>query len=242
MMKLTTIFLECVEDSFAIAWRVGTQRKGVVFVDDLDIESDSHCASELVAIRYLLFDKNVFKRELLTGKGITLEFSSPLIKKLYRGKTTKTYLQPYAHFLTSKLTGIELKLSSRNDEYIPALGDDVPVDFVDALDKPTYEIISTPVLGNVRLKKHAVDQYAGRLHSGEVNNPTLSLVGRLRHAELKRQTLPGSVIKHKLRKYGTVENLEVWGHDTSQLHYVIIRDPISKIGTLVTVYKRHPAF
>jgi len=64
----------------------------------------------------------------------------------------------------------------------------------------------------------------------------------LKHPNLKWQPLLDRTIRHKLRKYGTVENPEVWGHDTSQFHYVVLRDPNTNVGTLLTVYKRHPSY
>ena len=241
MMKLTTRSLGLIEDEYAVAWRVGTQRKGIIYVEGLSTK-DALVAAELVAIRHLLFARNVFKRDIISGDGIAIEFSSPLIKKVYRGKTTKKHLMPPAHFMQTNLQGVAMEITSPKDEYLPAIGDDVPVEYICANDKPIYDVITTQSLGQIRLTTHAVSQYEERLHSGEAKKPLVSLIGRLRHPDLRRQPLPDREVKHKLRKYGKVDNLEIWGHDTSQMHYVVIRDHGSDIGTLVTVYKRHPDY
>ncbi|MFC1335435.1 MAG: hypothetical protein G8D89_17865 [gamma proteobacterium symbiont of Clathrolucina costata] len=242
MMKLTTRSLGPVDDGMAVSWRVGTQRRGIICVEGLDLEHDKQAAAELVVMRHLLFTNKVFNRDIITGTGIAIEFSSPVIKKLYRGKTTKKHLEQYSHFLKTNLSGVSLSLTKDSDEFLPEIGDKVLVEYIDAGEKPQYDVIATPALGEVRLTKHSIDQYEDRLHSGEAKNPLVSLVGRLKHPDLKRQPLPDRTIRHKLRKYGTVENLEVWGHDTSQLHYVVVRDPNTNVGTLVTVYKRHPSY
>ena len=241
MMKMTTRALGQIDDEYAVAWRVGTQRRGIIFVEGINIE-DPLPAAELVAIRHLVFRNKVFNRDVITGTGIALEISSPLIKKLYRGKTTKIHLQPFSHFMQTSMKGVTLTITKDNDEFLPSVGDDVPVEYISADEKPEYDVLETPALGQIRITKHAIDQYEERMHSGEAKNPLVSLYGRLKHPDLKQQPLPDRTIKHKLLKYGTVANLEIWGHDTSQMHYVVVRDPNSKIGILVTVYKRHPSY
>jgi len=241
MMKLTTRSLGLIEGEYAVAWHVGTQRNGILYVEGLSTK-DPQAAAELVAIRHLLFTHNVFKRDIISGTGIAIEFSSPLIKKVYRRKTTKKHLMPFAHFMQTNLQGVSMKITPTKDEYLPAVGDDVVVEYICANNTPLYDVLTFPSLGQIRLTTHAVSQYEERLHSGEAKKPLASLIGRLKHPELKKQPLPDREVKHKLRKYGRVDNLEIWRHDTSQMHYVIIRDHSSDIGTLVTIYKRHPDY
>jgi len=242
MMKLTTKHIGDIDGCPAIAWRVGTQRKGVICVQGLHNTPDSLAAAELVSIRHLIFTNKVFNRDIVSGAGIELAFSSAVIKKVFRGKTSKKHLDPFAHFYKTTLDGAILSLSDQNDEFLPKIEDDVLVEYVEASESSRYDIISTPTIGEVRLTKHSVDQYAERLHSGDAKNPRTSLIGRLNHHDLKRQQIPDRTARHKLRKYGTIDNLEIWGHDSSQLNFVIVRAQASKIGTLVTVYRRHPAF
>jgi hypothetical protein len=245
MMKLTTKSLGITDaepDNMAVAWRVGINRRGIVIVTGISIQSDRAVAAELIAIRYLLFSKNVFNNEIITGKGIAIDVSSPLIKKLYRNKTTKRHLNPYAHFLKTNLTDALLTISKADDEHLPALTDNVPVEHINATDQPLYDVISTPAIGDVRITKHSIDQYTERQHSGEAKSFIASLVKRLKHPNLQQQKIPDRVTQHKLKRYGDIEQLEVWGHDSSQMHFVVVRDPHSKIGSLVTVYRRHPAY
>ncbi|MCG7952654.1 MAG: hypothetical protein N0E56_15760 [Candidatus Thiodiazotropha endolucinida] len=241
MMKLTTRSVGVVEDEYAVIWRSGTKRKGILYIDGIEGD-DPLVAAELVAIRHLLFTKKIFNRDIISGTGIEIQCSSPLIKKLYRGKSTKKHLQNLSHFMQTSLQGVTLSTTEENDEFLPAVGDDVLVEYISAGDKPQYDVVKTQALGDLRLTKHAIEQYEERHHSGEAKNPLISLVGRLKHPDLKRQSLPDKAARHKLRKYGTIENLEIWGHDTSQMHYVVVRDPNSGIGTLVTIFKRHPTY
>lgn len=242
MMKLTTKYIGEIDGCPAIAWRVGTQRKGVICVQGLSDTPDSLAAAELVSIRHLLFTNKVFNRDIVSGAGIELAFSSAVIKKVFRGKTSKKHLDSFALFYKTTLEGAVLSLSDQNDEFLPKLEDDVFVEYVEASESTPYDVISTPTLGEVRLTKHSVEQYAERLHSGDAKNPRASLISRLNHLDLKRQQIPDRTAQHKLRKYGTIDNLEIWGHDTSQIHFVILRDMTTQVGTLVTVYRRHPAY
>jgi hypothetical protein len=241
MMRLTTRSLGVVEDEYAVTWRAGTKRKGILYIEGIEV-GDPLVAAELVAIRHLLFTMKIFNRDIIAGTGIEIQSSSSLIKKLYRGKSTKKHLQHLSHFMQTSLQGVTLSATDENDEFLPSIGDEVLVEYISASDKPQYDVVKTLALGDLRLTKHAIDKYAERNHSGAAKNPLISLVGRLKHPDLKRQPLPDKAARHKLRKYGSIDNLEIWGHDTSQMHYIVVRDPNSRIGTLVTVYKRHPTY
>lgn len=240
MMKLTTKYIGDIEGNQVVSWRVGTKRRGIIHISDIS-DQDVGAVAELVSIRHLLFVEKVFHRDIHSGAGIAIEVSVPVVKKAARKKTSKTTLLKLANFFSTNLQGVTLdNTKSDTDSFLPNPGEDVPSLFISAEDKPQYDVFTTPAMGKLRLNKHAVDQFIERHHSGDSKNPLISLISRLKHEEIKRQPLPDSVLKHKERKYGSVENLEVWGHDTSQLHYTVVRDPTTSIGTVVTVYKRHP--
>lgn len=240
MMKLTTKSLGPMQDGYAVAWRVGTRRKGILLIEGIN-NPDPLVAAELTAMQHLLLVAKVFNMALISGKGITLEVSSPQIKKLARGKSSKNHLKQLARFLSISLNGAELLLTNSQDEFLPKQ-DECEPERISALVDADSTTTPTPALGQIQLTSHAIEQYSERLHSGETGDPAGSLLRRLKHPELKRQPLSPRVVRHKLRKYGTIDNLEIWAHDTSQMHYVVVRDHGSRIGTVVTVYRRHPDY
>ena len=242
MMKLTTSFVTEIKSQQVIAWRVGTKRRGFIYVDNL-VGKDINVAAELIALRYLLFKHKIFDREPVTGKGYELHVSSNKIRQIAKGKSSFKHLATYSHFLKTIMDGVATKLTDNTDEYLPGLNDeDVPIEYIDSTDKIEFGIVDTPAMGRIKLTKHAIDQYGDRHHCGDLNKPVQSLIRRIKHDSIQKKPLPENVVKHKLGKYGTVENLEVWNHDSSQMHYVVLRDHRSNIGTLVTIYKRHPAY
>jgi len=242
MMKLSTSFLAVIDSYHVVAWRVGTKRKGFIHIDNLDCD-DADIAAELIAMRHLLFKQKIFDREPITGQGYELHVSSNKIRQIAKGKSTYKHLSTYSHFLKTIMKNVAIRVEEDKDEYLPDLEDkDVVSVLVEANEKIEFGIIETPAMGLIKLTKHAIDQYDDRHHCGDLNKPARSLIRRIKHDTIQQTSLPEKVIKHKLSKYGTVENLEVWSHDSSQTHYVVVRDLSSNIGTLVTIYKRHPAY
>ncbi|MBT7408547.1 MAG: hypothetical protein HN826_02485 [Methylococcales bacterium] len=238
MMKLTTQSLGKIDNGYAVAWYTGKEKKGFFIVNNVNI-ADPMVVAELIVIRYLFLIENIFKRNIITGTGYEICISSPVIKKLCRGKSTKNHLLPYVNFLKSKLKGVDIVSKRKHDDMLPLQGKHPFIHINNNLSDTTDDLLfDTPSLGKIKLTTHAIEQYQSRLESGEVNDPTKSLVRRLKHKELIKQALPARVIRHKLKKYGTVDNLEVWGHDSSSMHYMLIRDKLTDIGTIVTVYSR----
>lgn len=65
MMTLTTVSKKTSNNSALVFWRVGTKRKGILDVHiDFDHE-EADLLAELVAIRYLALDKQVFAANLV---------------------------------------------------------------------------------------------------------------------------------------------------------------------------------
>jgi hypothetical protein len=238
MMILTTRYLGEMDGYQVVAWATGLKKRGLVHVCDLP-DYDTAAMAELVAIRHLLFERQVFDRPIVSGTGICLMVSTPVIKKVARGKTSKTHLLHLGRFFNTSLSGVTLQDAKPTDIELPGIEDDVPALVVSAGDNPDYDIIDTPALGKIRITLHVIEQYEKRLASSDLKRPMISLAKRLKHEGLVRQPLPDAVTRHKLRKYGSVDELEIWGHSSSQMHFTVLRDPASGIGTLVTIYRRH---
>lgn len=238
MMRLTTQSLGPVKNGYGVSWAVGLERRGIIIVEGLDIE-DPKAAAEIVSIKHLLFGKNVLNRDIYSGSGIALYVSSPVIRKLARKKSTKKHLMELSSFFLSNLKGIEINNTTDNNVCLPSLSDNVEHEQLPMTKRVRADIIETPILGKIRMSAHAVEQFEKRMYGGVSNKPMRSLVRRLNNEKLIRRTLSDRVMKHKTMKYKDATNLELWSHDTSEMNYLIVRDPATSIGTLVTVFRRH---
>ncbi|EKO3674019.1 hypothetical protein M3923_002708 [Vibrio metschnikovii] len=237
MMTLTT-FSEKQSDSQAhVYWRVGTRRGGVLDVT-LDFEhSDSALIAELYAIQHLLFVELVLGREPGSGNGYRLTVSKGAIKKLALGRSDKKYVYKYSSFLQNRMAGVTIEVSQSKD-FLPVL-DDVPIVELAVDSRDLFcelQTISTPAMGKVKITKHAVEQYVSRLCSGKPKNPWLSLVKRLQHPKLCRSILTDKVRQHKVRKYGTTDNIEEWRHPDDEFRFLVLKNGDTR--TLVTSYPR----
>lgn len=243
MMKLTTMVLpQDGEQQISVAWRTGLTRKGIVQVEGLnDTTEDKDVIAELLAIKYLLFTKQVFDRLPLSGLGYELVVSRGAIKKAAQGRTSKKHLIPHAAFLNLSLSGAEITIDKKKDPHLPELAsNDISVQTIHAGggydNTDTYDTIETPAHGKLRITRHALDQFTERLSTGDPKRPYKALVDRLSNPELELKLIPEKVLQHKARKYGSADNLEVWGHRSSQMNYVVVKEDVNRV--LVTVFRR----
>lgn len=240
MMTLTTVSKKTSDNSALVFWRAGTKRKGILDVK-LDFSHDeSALIAELIAIRHLMLDEKVFGREPGSGIGYRLVVSKGAIRKLVLGKSDKRFATKFAAFLTGRMSGVTIEVS-QDMEFMadPAIE---PVTLLEA-DKEaftqTFDEIQTPAIGAVLVTQHAIEQYQARISSGDPKKPWASLVGRLQHPELRLQPIDEKVARHKARKYGRVDNVEVWGHRDSKFKYLMVINDESKKRVLVTVFERN---
>lgn len=240
MMTLTTVSQKTSNSSALVFWRVGTKRKGILDVH-IDFEhEESDLLAELIAIRYLALDKQVFCREPGAGAGYKLVVSKGAIKKLALGKSSKQFATKFAASLTGRLKGVSIEVS-QSMEFMeePAIDNIELLDADKQVYTQTYDEISTPAIGAVLVTQHAVEQYQARITSGDPKKPWASLVGRLQHPELQVQPFDEKVARHKARKYGRVDNVEVWGHRDSKFKYLMVINDDNKKRVLVTVFERN---
>ncbi|HBB4140473.1 TPA: hypothetical protein KAV15_001705, partial [Escherichia coli] len=162
------------------------------------------------------------------------------IKKLALGKSSKTFAFKFAACLTGRLKGVAIEVS-QSMEFMDELKEG-NIELLD-VDKQTYtqtyDEISTPAIGPVLVTQHAIDQYQARITSGDPKKPWASLVGRLQHPELQVQPFDEKVARHKAKKYGRVDNVEVWGHRDSKFKYLMVINDDNKKRVLVTVFERN---
>ncbi|EGQ7833876.1 hypothetical protein V9789_002750 [Vibrio vulnificus] len=237
MMTLTTFSEKQTDSKAYVYWRVGTKRGGILDVT-LGLEhSDSALIAELYAIQHLLFVELVFGREPGSGNGYCLTVSKGAIKKLALGRSDKKYAYKYSVFLRNRMAGVTIEVSQSKD-FLPVLNDSLTeVLTVDSTDIASeVHSINTPTMGQLKITKHAVEQYVSRLSSGKPKNPWLSLVKRLQHPRLCRSLLTDKVRQHKVRKYGTADNIEEWRHPDDEFRFLVLKDGDTR--TLVTSYPR----
>lgn len=236
MMILTTISEKINDNTGRVFWRVGAKRNGIIDVKLEFANEDSDLLSELAAIKYLLFEVKVFDRAPVSGPGYKLFVSKGAIKKLVLGKSSKKHAEKFAAFLNNRMTGVRIEVSQSKE--LMADPETTPSVEIHANRREyanTHDAIETPAMGKVYVTAHAVNQYKERLRDGAPKNPWYSLVKRLKHPELSILHLPPSVLAHKTKKYGTVDNIEAWGHPTSRFTYLVINEANRR--TVVTVFE-----
>lgn len=234
---------EMLEEKFVrVFWRTGTSTAGIIDVELPFDSPDAELIAELCAMRYLVFERMVFDRKPMRGKGYRFVVSTGAIRKLVLGKSSKKQLQPYARFLAETMEGCEIivkKDISRADPADVAIQIDQiyadPKDFM----SPVEVTINAPSMGIVHITKHALDRYqqCGNIGGDPIKNPLNSLTKRLLNEEIIQVTMPRLVAEHKVRKYGANNISECWARPGSTLHFQVSN--CSGTRTLVTIFRRN---
>lgn len=238
MMILTTVAKKSPTGSTHVFWRTGVNQCGILDVE-LDFTSpDSELIAELIAIQYLLFEKQVHSRYPSAGDGYKLVVSKGAIKKLAKGRSSKKDVVKFATFLSTCMQGAAIEVS-QSMEFMPELSEGVETlqaGYKHPLKRP--DEIDTPAIGTLQVTRHAVEQYQERISTGEPKKPWASLVKRLGNPELRVMPMDPRVARHKARKYGPDDKVEIWGHPTSKFKYVVVTDRRTDKRVLVTVFER----
>lgn len=243
MMILTTVSSKTSDTSALVFWRTGTKRKGILDVRLDFAHEEADLVAELIAIRYLLFDKQVFDRSPGDGAGYLLRVSKGAIRKLARGVSSKTFAIKFAAFLTGRMKGIEIEVS-QSREHMEEMGEG-DVEVLDAERQKYTQVhdeIDTPAIGPVLVTRHALERFQARLSTGDPKKPWASLAGRLRNPDLRMEPLDARVARHKVRKYGRADNIEIWSHPDSSLKYLMVVNGDDHRRVLVTVFERDRAY
>lgn len=239
MMMLTTTSTQTSPSTATVRWAAGNTKKGTINITlDFDSDEGADLIGELVAIKHLIFEKKVFGVIPTSGRGIKLFVSKGAIKKLVSGKSVKKYATKFAAFFNMRLLDIELEVLHSS----PLLDDvdDYPIESLPAprnVYAMTQEMVDTPRIGPVLISKHALDQYVDRNNDGQMKNPFDSLVKRLQHPQLRQLKIDSKVLEHKARKYGTADNIEIWGHESSTFKFQFLVNEDSR-RVLLTVFEK----
>lgn len=246
MMLLSTIpVLNETGKDVNVFWSIGHKNNGVITIQFDEKTSDLPLIAELIAIRHLLFTKEIFGRKPLSGKGYELRVFSGAIKKIAQGRSTKDSIIPYGLFLNGAMHGVQIKVMKQNVSD-PLFGskETHQLDFIDASDKGDLipQELWPTAMGELYITRHAIEQYEVRLNERNrdaVANAELSFfraIGPERACNFHKTELPERVLKHKYAKYGD-DNVEVWRNPFTNLHVTILRKEGSP-GILVTCFYR----
>ena len=246
MMNLTTVSKKVSEKSVLVYWRVGTKRKGIVDVRMGFSTGDQEIIAELIAIRHLIMSKQVFCCTPTTGKGFKVTVSKGAIRKIVQGRSNKPFASRFASLLTGRMAGVLVEVS-HSMNFMLNEQDPYYTEAVEVLEAAVKdfasprEVIDTPRIGQLSVTKHAVKRYEERLNSKapeeKLYRPWVSLFARLRNPDLECSPLNDSVLRHKMRRYGRDNKVEIWSHPSDTMRFtVVVRPDGTKV--LVTVFDR----
>ncbi|QSV17578.1 hypothetical protein [Photobacterium ganghwense] len=238
MMALTLVSKKISDNTARVFWRVGTKRTGIVDVC-FSFKSDEVASlAELVVCRELIFNRKILNSEPpVSGQGIKLVFSAGATKKHFLQRSTSITGKKLAKFVGHRLADAKLVVS-KDMEF---MADEVStaIERIDVNPEDYYSTnteIDTPAIGRLNVTLHAIDQYEERVTGGKPLKGWASLKKRLENTELCQRKLPPKVLEHKARKYGRADNIEVWAHPSSTLHFLCLVD--EGVKTLVTCFER----
>lgn len=243
MNHLTTQLIKNEDNLYLFSWATGSARRGLLSVNINKVTEFPHLAAEARAIAYLIFEKNVFDRvKIYSGKGIHIHVSNQSTLDALLNGSKDRLVRHLTKFYFARLFGC---LTSVNDElqlsYFNGLDKHCAPETIDLMfDDCT--LLQTPKMGLVRITKHAILQYKERLKSGDPQDPLKSIIRRLMNPNIQIQKIPLDTIFKKKLKHGISKKDEHWGHDSDDVHFIVVRNPRTNVGSIVTTYVRPPQY
>lgn len=238
-MDILTVFADSQTDfdthtRVRVYWRSSASRKRAVDVTLALTCQDKAAAAEVVAIRYLLGEANIFNANR-TGINLKLVVSKGAIKKMTRQATRKFDLYEYGYPIITRYAEAEIAVS-KDKSWFPSedkLGD---VPLINGESLRGIEKLHSEGMGLIAVTRHALDRYVEHCGTIDMNTTWKNLHRRLK-GPLDRISLPSRVMMHKLRRYG--ETPEVWKQPgNNPLHFVFCNRADYKL--LVTVFNKDP--
>lgn len=209
MMGLTTYVLEETIDSVKVAWTTGLKKYGVINVIFPETHAGHRVIAEIVAIRHLMYEREIFDRFPMAGAGHRIVVSSEPVHDLITGFNKPSHLAPYAAFLYTDLAGALLEVDTAPDWIEEAKAQPETTFVFDPYvhtGKITYNM---PAIGKIRITQHAVQRY-GERNSHYIKTPQRSLLKFLSRPEMHKTVLPPEVKKQKEIRYGSNDHVEAW--------------------------------
>lgn len=223
-----------------VYWMTGKNRRKAIDVSLPLTCSDSFAAAEIVAIRYLLGDANIFNVNR-TGINLKIVFSKGAIKKMIKNTAKKKTspekhdLYDYGYPIYTRYSEADIEIS-KDKSWLPnqvELGD-IPV--INGEKLKGVEKIHTDSLGVIAITRHAMERYGEHCGTVDMSTTWKNINRRFKSGTISQIILPPNVVLHKLKKYGAAP--EVWKHPDNPLHYVFCNRLDHKL--LVTVFNKDP--
>lgn len=241
MMILRTSPEQISANTVRVFWRVGMEKAGIVDVELPDETTDAELIAELCAMRYMVFEREIFDRKPTNGKGYKFICSTGAIRKLVKGKSSKKELWPYARFLAEIMAEAEIVVKKDIGRVDPD-DEKTVIEHIFADPKnftsPVEISIECPTMGTVQVTRHAIERYleCGNRGGDPIKRPINSIEKRLQSPEIRQVEMPKKVVDHKIRKYGDHNKSECWSKPGSTLYFQV--NNVNGVRTLVTIFRR----
>ena len=160
-MNLLQVFTQNTDDPlvFDTYWMTGLVKKGRVRTTVFVREECAKTVAELVAIQYLLEQKNACGHDK-SGSGLRLCVSQEEVLALANSQSQMCDISDYAIFLKTRFLGAELSVCVDDSQWADELCDR-EVDEISVY-SPDVTCIEVDGIGKVKLTAHAVQRYVQR--------------------------------------------------------------------------------
>lgn len=192
--------------------------------------------AEIFVIQELFETRKITGNPIFSGKNVELWVSKKDIKLLALKPTGKNQVG-YAEYLRMVLEGADYKVHSEDLSIGINCAESL---FISSKSQNSVITVDLEKIGEVVITRHAIERFkeAMLVESGSIpQKPLATLIKRLKNKSNFLKSLPKKVVEHKRYKYPGEEGVEVWTHESSTLHYVLIKNKNGK-KTLLTVYIR----
>jgi len=216
-----------------VYWCTGMHRKQAIDVRLALTCQDRLAAAEVIAIRHLLGEQNVFNANR-TGINLKLVVSKGAIKKMARQATQKLDLYEYGYPILTRYGEAKIEVS-KDKSWIPADETLIEVPLIHGESLRGIEKLKSERMGLIAVTRHALERYGEHCGTLDMNSSWKNLHRRMK-GRLDVIALPSKVLQHKLRKYG--DTPEIRKHPDDPLHYVFCKKSDHKV--LVTVFNKDP--
>ncbi len=168
-----------------VAWRIGKHRQGTCRTTfDLDLGLSPHdclIVAELRVMQWLLEEKQAIGAVPNIARSLLI-FSGGAPAKLAAGKSCKSHLYTYAHFLTTRFAGAAI-LAERDRSWIRPQQTKISDLYIDG---PIGEYLNLPGIGPVWLTHHLMRQFRLRLNNASHAQAWQTLQRLLTRCSLQR--------------------------------------------------------
>lgn len=214
-------------DKFDIHWtNTIMSQRGMIRIAVSANNPDAPIIAELHALQYLLEVKEVIGRNSSGNANLPLFVSQGAIRKLARKVSTKSHLNGYAKFLTTRFKDSPIAVD-KNDAWTMDVPPEIELDAA----QPLPECVYLHGMGQVELTAHVVERFAEHMQISSVSNAWRKLRALALDPEVIEVNKYNSVTRLRYAIQGREEG-RYFLHQKRQVIMVITKNPD---GTLIMV-------